>query len=252
LSKAPNLAPDVRLFLASAYASLDKHRKAAELLKDYPAPTATDGEEVKRYQGVRITLMREARSGGDFQQASAVVNDALKSWGKINLDVQRERVFLLEDAGNFGGAFKACREIEDALKKGWTDFERANRDDKAADDAERTAKTDDERAKAQQAKGEASLRRSAAQPLRDAYWEFYFYEIRIVLKNDLKKAKDAADKQRRLAAIAGAIKKLEDGQEDFGGKDLRERYRALVEGEPMLKQKYLEAHGKRLYEPVKD
>jgi hypothetical protein len=237
----------VRLFLASAYASLDKHKKAADLLKDYPAPTATEGDEVKRFQAIRVALMRESRLGGDYQQASAIINDALKSWGKTNLDVQRERVFLLEDAGNMGAAFKACREIEGGLKKGWTDFERANRDDKAADDAERTAKTEDDRAKAQQAKGEASLRRAAAQPLRDAYWEFYFYEIRIVLKNDQKKAKDVADKDRRLAAIADAIKKLEDGQEDFGGKDLREKYRALVDGEPILKQKYLEAHGKRLY-----
>ena len=67
-------------------------------------------------------------------------------------------------------------------------------------------------------------RRSAGPPpnrLRDAYWEFYFYEIRIVLKNDEKKAKDATDKERRLGAIAAAIKKLEDGQPDFGGKDLR-------------------------------
>jgi hypothetical protein len=247
LTRAPNLAPDVRLFLASAYASLDKHKKAADLLKDFSAPPATEGDEAKRYQAVRVVLMREARLGGDFQQASAVVNDALKTWGKTNLDVQRERVFLLEDVGNLGNAFKACREIEGALNKGWTDFERANRDDKSADAAELAARTDDDRAKAQQAKGEASLRRAAAQPLREAYWEFYFYEIRIVLKNDLKKAKDAADKERRLAAIAAAIKKLEDGQEDFGGKDLRDKYRALVDGEPALKQKYLEANGKRLY-----
>jgi hypothetical protein len=252
LTRAPNLAPDVRLFLASAYSSLDKHKKAADLLKEYPAPKATEGDEVKRYQAIRVALMREARQGRDFQQASAVVNEALKTWGKSNLDVQRERVFLLEDAGNLGGAFKACREIEGALNKGWTDFERANQDDKAADVAERAAKTEDERAKAQQAKGEASLRRAAAQPLREAYWEFYYYEIRIVLTSDVKKAKDAADKERRLAAIAAAIKKLEDGQEDFGGQNLRTRYRALLDGEPILKQKYLEANGKRLYEPVKD
>ncbi len=247
LARVPNLAPDVRLFLAFAYASLDKHKKAADLLKDYPPPAATEGDEVKRYLAIRVALMREYRLGGEFQQASAVVNDALKSWGTTNLDVQRERVFLLEDAGNLGGAFKACREIENGLKKGWTDYERANHDDKAADAAERAARTDDDRNRAQQAKGEASLRRAAAQPLRDAYWEFYFYEIRIVLKSDLKKAKDPADKARRLAAIADAIKKLEDGQEDFGGKDLREKYRALVDSEPLLKQKYLETNGKRLY-----
>jgi hypothetical protein len=245
LAKAPNLTSEVRLFLASAYASLDQHTKAADLLKDFPA--AAEGDGAKRYQAVRVALMREYRLGRQFQQASAVVNDALKSWGKNNLDVQRERVLLLEDADNLGAAFKAAREIEDALKKGWNDFERAGRDEKAADEAERSAKTEDERTKAQQAKAEATARRAAAEPLREAYWEFYFYEIGIVLKNDLKKAKDAADKERRLGVIAAAIKKLEDGQADFGGKDLRARYRALVDGEPMLKQKYLEARGKRLY-----
>jgi hypothetical protein len=247
LAKAPNLTPDVRLFLASAYASLDKHAKAAELLKDYPSPKSAEGDDAKRYQAIRVALMREYRLGGQFQQASAIVSDALKSWGKTNLDVQREKVFLYEDVGNQAAAFKACREVEDALKRNWSDFERAALDEKAADEAERTAKNDDERAKAQQTKGEASVRKSAAQQMRDAYWEFYFYEIRIVLKNDLKKAKDAADKEQRLARIAAAIKKLEDGQEDFGGKDLKEKYRTLVDGEPALKQKYLEAGGKRLY-----
>jgi len=138
--------------------------------------------------------------------------------------------------------------MEDALKKGWTDYERAVRDEKAADEAEAKAKTDDQRTRAQQAKVDAAARKATAQPLRDAYWEFYYYEIRVVVKNDQKKAKDAADKERRLGVIATAIKKLEDGQEDFGGKDLRDKYRALVDGEPVLKQKYLEARGKRLYE----
>jgi hypothetical protein len=247
LAKAPNLNTDARLFLASAYASLDKHVKAAELLKDYPAPKSMEGDEARKYQAIRVALMREYRLGGQYQLASGVVSDALKSWGKNNLDVQREKVFLYEDAGNLPAAHKACREVEDALKKNWSDYERAAADEKAADDAERNAKNDDERSKAQQTKGEATSRKAAAQPLRDAYWEFYFYEIRIVLKNDLKKAKDPADKEQRLTRIAGAIKKLEDGQEDFGGKDLKEKYRALVDGEPMLKQKYQEAQGKRLY-----
>jgi hypothetical protein len=248
LTKAPNLATDVRLFLASAYASLDKHKKAAVLLKDYPAPMAMEGDDAKRYQAVRVALMREYRLSGDSQQALFVLNDAMKSWGKMNLDVQRERLFLLEDVGNLGGAFKAAREMQDALKKGWTEYETAAHEEKRADEAERAAKTDEDRAKAQQAKGEATVRKANAQPLRDAYWEFYFYEIRVVLKSDVKKAKDEADKERRFGVIAGAIKKLEDGQDDFGGKDLRDKYRDLLDHEPVLKKKYLEAQGKRLYE----
>jgi hypothetical protein len=190
--------------------------------------------------------MRELRLAKEFPQALAVLNDALKSWGKNNLDVQREKVLLLEDAGNLAGAHRACREMQEALKKAWTDYERAVRAERAADEAERTAKTDDERRKAQEARTAAQAQKDAARPLRDAYWEFYFYEIRVVLKNDLKRAKDESDKERRLGVLAQAIKKLEDGQEDFGGGNLRQRYQELVEGEPLLRKKYVEAQGRRL------
>jgi hypothetical protein len=248
LTQAPNLAPDARLFLASAYASLEQHKKAADLLNGFPAPTAKEGDEVKRYQAVRVALTREYRLAGEYKAASAVLNEALKSWGKSNLDVQREKVQLLEAAGSLASAHKAAQEMEGALKKHWAEYEQAAQDEKAAEATERSAKNDDDRARAGQVKLEATARKAAAQPLRDAYWEFYFYEIRIVLKNDLKRAKDAADKERRLGMIAAAIKKLEDGQEDFGGAGLKEKYRALVESEPLLKKKYEEAQGKRLYE----
>jgi hypothetical protein len=246
LAKPKDLSPEARLFLAQAYAGLDRHDRAAALYKDYPPADAADAEAVKRAQAVRALLMREYRLAKDFTQAQAVLNDALASWGKTNLDVQREKVLLLEDAGKLADAHRACRQMQDALKKSWTDYERARRDERAADEAERVATSEDDRRKVQEARSTAQAKADAARPLRDAYWEFYFYEIRIVLKNDLKRAKDDADKERRLGSIAQAIKKLEDGQDDFGGGDLRDRYRELIDGEPVLKQKYVEAQGKRL------
>jgi hypothetical protein len=246
LAKPKDLTPDARLVLAQAYSGLDRHDRAAALYKDYPAADSANAEAVKRAQAVRVLLIREYRLAKDFPQALAVLNDALKSWGKANLDVQREKVLLLEDAGNLSQAHRACQETESALKKSWTDYERARRDERAADQAERAAKTDDDRRKAQEARAAAQAQADASRPLRDAYWEFYFYETRIVLKNDLKRAKDEADKERRLGTIAQAIKKLEDGQDDFGGRDLRQRYQELIDGEPLLKKKYVEAQGKRL------
>src|SRR5262249_855260 len=142
--------------------------------------------------------------------------------------------------------FKLSRDMQAALKQARTDYERAVLAERTADEAERSAKTEEERRKAQDEASTARAKKDAAQPLRDAYWEFYFYEMRVVLKNDLKRPKDAADRERRLGVIAQAIKRLEDGQEDFGGRDLRQRYQALLEGEPLLKKKYVEAHGKRL------
>ena len=47
-----------------------------------------------------------------------------------------------------------------------------------------------------------------------------------------------------------AIRKLEEGQPDFGGGNLRERYQELVEGDPVLKRKYAEAGGRTLAGPT--
>jgi len=246
IAKAGDLTADVRLFLAQAYAGLGQHAKAAALYKDYPTPAAGDGEAAKKYQGVQVLLMRELRLAKAYEQSLAVLNEALKGWGRANLDVQREKVLLLEDAGNLPAAHRACREMQDALKKAWTEYELAGREERAAEEAERSAKTDAERQQAQERRAAAQAKREAAQPLRDAYWEFYFYELRIVLKNDLKRAKDDADRERRLGVLAQAIKKLEDAQEDFGGRDLKQKYHEMVEGEPLLKKKYVEAQGKRL------
>jgi hypothetical protein len=121
----------------------------------------------------------------------------------------------------------------------------------AAEEAERTAKADAERAKARADRAEAQALKIKTQPLREAYWEFYFYEVRAVLKSDVHRAKDSADKEQRLGAIARAIKRLEDGQADFGGNDLKRKYQQLVESEPVLKKKYLEAGGRRLYADAK-
>ncbi len=246
LAQPNDLSLNARVVLAQAYAGLERHDRAAALLQGVAAPAATDADAVKLYRAARLLLAREYRLARQFAEAKRVLDEALASWGKSNLDVRKEEVQLMEDAGNLAGAFKLCRDMQAALKQARTDYERAVQAERAADEAERVAKTEEDRRKAQDEASAARAKKDAAQPLRDAYWEFYFYEMRVVLKNDLKRAKDAADRDRRLGVIAQAIKRLEDGQEDFGGQGLRQRYQSLLESEPLLKKKYVETHGKRL------
>jgi hypothetical protein len=246
LARPKQLSPDVRVFLAQAFSGADRHDRAAELLKDMPVPKPDDEDATRLYQHARLVLAREYRLGKKFTQAKQVLDEALASWGRNNLDLRKEVVALLEDNGSFAPAVQMCRDVQKSLERSRVDYERAVTAEKAAEQAERGAKTDAERAKARSDRAEAQEAKAKAQPLREAYWEFYFYEVRAVVKSDLARAKDAADKEQRLASIARAIKRLEDGQEDFGGSDLKQRYRELVEGEPVLKRLYREAGGRRL------
>lgn len=245
LAKPKSIADDVRLFLAQAYGGLGRHDRAAELLAGYPAPANGGDEQRNRYQSVRLMLAREHRLAKQIESARAVLQDILGSWGKNDLSVRREKVLLLEDAGNFGAAVQECREIKRSLLPARIDYDRAVREEKLADEAERSAKTDDARQKAAQDRATAQAKKNGTQSLRERYWEFDFYDTRIVLRS-CQKVVDPATRDQKIAAVAANIKKLEDAFPDVVGKDLREQYLSLFEMEPALKVKYQQAEGKVL------
>jgi hypothetical protein len=246
LARPADLPPDVRLFLAQAFGGLDRHDRAAELLAGYPAPPANATEEAKtRFQSVRLMLAREHRLAKQIDPAKAVLQEILGSWGKSDLSVRREKIFLLEDAGNYGAAVQECREIKRGLQASRQEFEHAVRDEAAAETAERTATNDADRQKAAQDHATAQVRKGASQSLRDRFWEFDFYDTRIVLRSALK-VKDPALREQKIAAVATNIKRLEDAHPEIVGKELREKYLELFEIEPLLKQKYSEAAGRVL------
>jgi TolA-binding protein len=246
---SPNqLTSQTRAFLAHAYSGLDRHDRAADLLMGYPAPRSDDAEATTRYRNIRLSLAREHRLARQFDAAKSVLQDILGSWGKTDLAVLREKVFLLEDAGNLAAAVQECREIKRSLLEGRNEYERAAREEKAAEEAERAAVHEADRQKATEARTTAQARRNAAQNLRERYWEFDFYDTRIVLKS-CQKVKDPILREQKIAAVALAIKRLEDAFPTVIGKDLRERYLELFDLEPLLKQKYAEAAGKVLTSP---
>jgi hypothetical protein len=245
LAKPKSLADDVRMFLAQAYGGLDRHDRAADLLAGYPAPANGSDEQRQRYHGVRLMLAREHRLAQQIDSAKTVLQEILGSWGKNDLSVRREKVLLLEDAGNYRDAVQECREIKRSLLQARIDYDRAVRDEKLADEAERAAKTDDARQKAAQDRATAQAKKNGTQTLRDRYWEFDFYDTRIVLRS-CQKVPDPATRDQKIAAVAQNIRRLEEAYPDVVGKELRDQYLSLFEIEPVLKAKYFEADGKVL------
>jgi hypothetical protein len=245
LARPKTLADDVRLFLAQAYGGLERHDRAAALLAGYPTPKTGSDENRSRYQNVRLMLAREYRLARQIDNAKTVLQEILGSWGKTDLAVRREKVFLLEDAGNYADAVQECREIKRGLLSARVDYDRAVREEKAADDADRAAANDNARQRAAQDRATAQAKKNATQARRERYWEFDFYDTRIVLKSS-QKVSDQAVREQKIAAVAASIKRLEDAYPDVVGKELRDKFLELFDLEPMLKRKYTEADGKVL------
>ncbi len=60
--------------------------------------------EVQIYRASRILLVRSLRLSKDYKKAQAEADAVLKQpWAKSNMDLQKERVFILEDQGSYGG-----------------------------------------------------------------------------------------------------------------------------------------------------
>ena len=208
LARPTNLAPDVRLFLAQAFGGLDRHDRAADLLVGYPPPPSNATEEAKtRYQSVRLMLAREHRMAKQIDPAKAVLQEILGSWGKSDLSVRREKVFLLEDAGNFGAAVQECREIE-AAPASIAAGVRARGPRRSGRRSRRAYGGHRRRPPKSGARIMRPPRfaRAPAKRLGDRFWEFDFYDTRIVLRR-LLKVKDPAAREQKVAAVAANIKR---------------------------------------------
>ena len=81
-------------------------------------------------------------------------------------------------------------------------------------------------------------------PLRERYYEFYYCEVRAVVKNAQKN--NDAKSQDVYNRMAVRLVKLERGQPDLGGEANRARFAELVADHPPLKEAYLTAGGKIL------
>ncbi len=246
LARPNNLPDDVRVFLAQAYSGLDRHERAAQILKSLAPPAAgAPDDAVQRYRSIQLLAAREHRLARQFDEARALVQEMLSSWGRNDLGVRREKICLLEDAGNYAAAVGECREIKRSLLAARNEYERAARDEAQADEAERTAPDAAARDKAVQDRAAAQIRRDAAKALRDRYWEFDALDTRIVLRS-CQKVADAGARRQKFAALAESIVRLESAFPHVVEREFRDRYLELFEIESELRSLYQEAGGRRL------
>ena len=235
-----------RLFVAQAYSNLERHDKAAALLKSFPTANEGDDQAQQTARYAQLLYVRELRLSKSFAAAKAALEPVIKGWGKTDLNAFREALLLLEDEGSFSGAVKIARDVQQQVSRSRLEYDKAVLAERKADADEQTATTEETRTAAQLARQAAQQAKERALNLRERYWEFYFYEVRCRVKNDLKPQYEK-ERDQRLTRNAKVIVNLENGQEDFGGRDLREKYRELLVSVPALKKAYSDQGGRKLF-----
>jgi len=98
-------SPVFNRVLAQAYADLDQYAKVIEIASKIEAPKdESDPRASANYHAAQVLLMRALRLTDKIEEADKLANEAIKSWGKNNLDVQFERIHLLEARKLYGRA----------------------------------------------------------------------------------------------------------------------------------------------------
>jgi hypothetical protein len=206
IAKQPSesLTPDLTRFLAFSYASLQKHREAADLLGRIPAPKPDAGKDKvdldkeTYYQSIQIMHARELRLAKEHDRAKNKLKDILNTeWGKRNLDAKKELHCLWEDEGNYAAA-----------AKGWNDM----MNNVLRPLMEKNAK------------------------FKDMYYECYYHVVLCLYKNAMK-LKDKKLQQENITKAANWYVKLKGNKEaNMGGEGLRKLYDELLDSEPTFKK----------------
>jgi hypothetical protein len=98
-------SPNLNRVVAQAYSELDQHAKVIEIASKIEAPKdESDPRAVAIYHAARILLMRAYRLSDKLDEADKIINEAIKTWGKNNLDVQFERIHMFDARKNYGKA----------------------------------------------------------------------------------------------------------------------------------------------------
>ncbi len=200
--------PEVLLFLAQSYSSLDNHNRAVELLNKFPEPkpaegkTEADPKQIQLYRAARLLLVRELRLNQEFDKAKILLQDLRAApWGKNRLELEIERILLLEDQEQYvlpGGKQGAIPE--------WDKLMRALQ-----------PKLQDNK-------------------IKEQYFDCYYHYIYCYYKNALKK-KDAAKQLKDIRVAANCIIKLE-AKNDSAADAAKKHFEELLEKEPPLKEQY--------------
>jgi hypothetical protein len=113
--KKKALTPEVLLLLSNCYSALDNHKRAADMLKAYPEPK--DGAPQKDRdvcQVIQVMYLRELRLDKQLDEAKKKYQELAKTpWGPRNLELQKEKYFLLMEDGAY---YQAARGFDGLVK----------------------------------------------------------------------------------------------------------------------------------------
>ena len=210
-AKTPNT--ELILFVAQSYSSLDKHAVAAELASKVVQPLAEAGKKepdpkaLGLYYGAQIVVARELRMAAaqsdnkDFAKAKQALDQILNTaWGKRSIDVQIERVKLLEDQGQYllpnrAGAIHEWIKLMQSMRP------------KLGDNK-----------------------------IKEQYFDCYYHLAWCIYKNALK-IPDASQRKQGVQQAAKYIVRFEN-QQDTAAEICKKRFQELLEQEPALKAQY--------------
>jgi hypothetical protein len=197
---AKDTNPETRRLLAACYASLEKHEKAVDLLRNIEEPkgtngAATDPKAEQNYRAARILLVRELRQANNLTEAEKLLKEIQTTpWGKTNLDVVKESYHLLEAQGKYTQA--AAR---------WSDLVNRQLIPKINLDPQ----------------------------MKVQYFECYYY-----LTNCLYHAGAKGKDEKAIKRSADLIARLEQKWPDFGGDVAKARFDQLLASDQNLKNQY--------------
>lgn len=199
--------PEMLLFLAQSYSSLDNHKRAAELLEQVAEPPATadkpaDPKDVQVYRAARILAARELRLDKQYDKAQTVLNGILGTpdkpgWGQSNLDAQKERLFLLQDQEKYTAAIPGWNALLKQMQP------RLKQDAK----------------------------------VKEQYFECY-YHLTHSLYRYAGKVPDEKKKQSYTRQAANYIVQLETTQPDMGSEAVKKLFDDLLKTEAPLREQY--------------
>jgi len=200
--------PEIFLFLAQSYSSLDKHSRAAELADKISEPKSAggnaqpDSKQLAVYHAARILRAREMRLDKQYTNAETALQEIMsKPWGKASLEVKKEGILLLEDQEKYtgkAGAIFAWNALMGQMK-----------------------------------------RRLEDNKIKEQYFDCYYHMVYCMYKNALKMKEPKSDDS--IAKAATYIVSLETrlkNQPDPAAESCKNRFEELIQAEPALKKKY--------------
>jgi hypothetical protein len=161
------------------------------------------------YHGARLLYLRELRLSKKLDEAQRVLDEILGTpkapgWGQRNLEVQKEKLSLLEDRELYAGA-------EGAIL-GWNRLMKSIRP-RIQQDAK----------------------------MKETYFDCYYHLTTSHYQNALRMA-DGKRKDDAIKRSAGLLRKLEDAEPDLTA-ELKQRIKNYLDRETILKSEYKKQGG---------